>query len=167
LTSLIISICGLPIYQAYEKQMYKIGRIKYINTHPLTQMDGLIKLNVSSIEHLPIGYDWEDVGTEFIHQGMIYDVLKIIKSEKGFTITALADAPEILLDQKHVQLAQQQKESSSKSKQIFKWVFSPYINIQKDFLLLSSQYCVSNFPTVYEELVFAIIEKDFMPPEMN
>jgi hypothetical protein len=167
LVSLIISICGLPLYHVYEKQQYKIARIKYINTHPLEQMDGLIKFHVSSMDHLPIGYDWEDKGTEFIYNGMLYDVIHIVKSEIGLTITALADAPEISLDQKHIQLAQQQKESSSKSQQIFKWVFAPYIHIQKENKFILIYKTSPNFPTLQSNLVFTSIEKPYLPPKMN
>jgi len=167
LVSLIISICGLPLYHVYEKQQYKIARIIYINTHPLEQMDGLITLHVSSMDHLPIGYDWEDKGTEFIYNGMLYDVIHIVKSEIGLTITALADAPEISLDQKHIQLAQQQKESSSKSQQIFKWVFAPYIHIQKENKFILIYKTSPNFPTLQSNLVFTSIEKPYLPPKMN
>ena len=167
MASLIISICGLPIYQAYEKQVYKVGRIKYINSHPLTQMDGLITLKITSMDCLPSGYDWEDKGAEFVYNGMLYDVIHIVKAEKGLIITGLADAPEISLDKKHIQLAQQQKESSSKSKQIFKWVFAPYINIQKENIFPTSYYCTSDFPMLYQDIVFATIEKEYMPPKMN
>lgn len=167
MVSLIISICGLPLYHVYEKQQYKIARIKYINTHPLEQMDGLIKFHVSSMDHLPIGYDWEDKGTEFIYNGMLYDVIHIVKSEIGLTITALADAPEISLDQKHIQLAQQQKESSSKSQQIFKWVFAPYIHIQKENKFILIYKTSPNFPTLQSNLVFTSIEKPYLPPKMN
>jgi hypothetical protein len=167
LVSLIISICGLPLYHVYEKQQYKIARIKYINTHPLEQMDGLIKFHVSSMDHLPIGYDWEDKGTEFIYNGMLYDVIHIVKSEIGLTITALADAPEISLDQKHIQLAQQQKESSSKSQQIFKWVFAPYIHIQKENKFILIYKTSPNFPTLQSNLVFTSIIKPYLPPKMN
>ncbi len=166
MVSLIISICGLPLYHVYEKQQYKIARIKYINTHPLEQMDGLIKFHVSSMDHLPIGYDWEDKGTEFIYNGMLYDVIHIVKSEIGLTITALADAPEISLDQKHIQLAQQQ-ESSSKSQQIFKWVFAPYIHIQKENKFILIYKTSPNFPTLQSNLVFTSIEKPYLPPKMN
>ena len=79
-----------------------------------------------------MGYKWEDEGAEFTYKGMLYDIINIYKSESGFIINALADAPEISLDQKHIQLAHQQKESSSKSQQIFKWVFAPYIHWQKE-----------------------------------
>jgi hypothetical protein len=147
--------------------MYKVARIKYINTHPMAQMDGLIKLNVFSIDHLPNGYDWEDKGTEFIYNGMLYDVIHIVKSESGLTITALADAPEILLDQKHIQLAQQQKESSSKSQQIFKWFFTPYIQIQKENIFIPIYKTSPNFPMMHPDLVFTSIEKPYLPPEMN
>ena len=167
MVSLIISICGLPLYHVYEKQQYKIARIKYINTHPLEQMDGLIKFHVSSMDHLPIGYDWEDKGTEFIYNGMLYDVIHIVKSEIGLTITALADAPEISLDQKHIQLAQQQKESSSQSQQIFKWVLAPYIPIQNGINFIPIYKTSPNFPTLQSNLVFTSIEKPYLPPKMN
>lgn len=167
LASLIISMCGLSIYKAYEKHMYKVARIKYINTHPLTEMDGLITLTISSIDQLPNGYDWEDKGTEFVYKGMMYDVINIINEEAGITILALADAPEISLNQKHVQLAQQQKESSSKSKQIFKWMFVPYLNTQKVDLILHKDYCSSAYPIMYQDIVFITIEKNYVPPEMG
>jgi len=167
LASLIISICGLPLYHVYEKQLYKIARIEYINTHPLEQMDGLITLHVSSMDHLPSGYDWEDKGTEFVYQGMMYDVIHIDKGKTGLTITALADAPEISLDQKHIQLAQQQKESSSQSQQIFKWVFAPYIPIQKENNFIPIYKTSPNFPTLHPNLVFTSTEKPYLPPEMN
>lgn len=167
LVSLIISICGLPLYHVYEKQLYKAARIKYINTHPLVQMDGLITFNVSSIDHLPSGYDWEDKGAEFVYNGMLYDVIHIIKGETGLTITALADAPELSLDQKHIQLAQQQKESSSKSQQIFKWVFAPYIHIQKENIFIPIYKTSPDFPMMYPDLVFTFIEKPYLPPKMN
>ena len=167
LVSLIISICGLPLYHVYEKHQYKIARIKYINTHPFEQMDGLITLHVSSMDHLPSGYDWEDKGTEFVYNGMLYDIIHIVKGKKGLTITALADAPEISLDQKHIQLAKQQKESSSKSKQIFKWVFAPYIQILNGINFITIYKTSPKFPTLYPNLVFTSIEKPYLPPEMN
>jgi hypothetical protein len=167
LLSLIISICGLPLYHVYEKQLYKIARIKYINTHPLAQMDGLITLHVSSIDYLPSGYQWEDKGTEFVYNEMLYDVIHVVKGETGMTITALADAPEISLDQKHIQLAQQQKESSSKSQQIFKWVFAPYIHIQKENNFIPIYKTTPNFPTMHPDLVFTSIEKPYLPPKMK
>ena len=167
LASLIISICGLPLYHVYEKQLYKIARIKYINTHPLEQMDGLITLHVSSIDHLPSGYDWEDKGTEFVNNGMMYDVIHIVKGKTGLTITALADAPEISLDQKHIQLAQNQKERSSQSQQIFKWVLAPYIPIQNGINFIPIYKTSPNFPRLHPHLVFTSIEKPYLPPEMN
>ena len=167
LVSLIISICGLPLYRAYEKQLYKVARIKYINTHPLVKMDGVITLNISSFEHLPSGYNWEEKGTEFFYNGMLYDIIHIIKTEKGLTITALADAPEISLDQKHIQLAQQQKESSSKSQQIFKCVFAPYVPIQKENIFIPIYKTSAKFPRLHPNLVFTSIEKPYLPPEMN
>ena len=54
-------------------------------------MDGLITLHVSSIDHLPSGYDWEDKGTEFVYNGMMYDVIHLIASTitpPGTAVTA-------------------------------------------------------------------------------
>ena len=163
----MISMCGIQLYQIYEKQMYKIARIKYVNSHPTEHLEGHITLKLSSLDELPMGYKWEDEGAEFTYKGMLYDIINIYKSESGFIINALADAPEISLDQKHIQLAHQQKESSSKSQQIFKWVFAPYIHWQKENLFLNCYQSSINFPNKSQDIVSIPLGKLLSPPEMN
>lgn len=162
-----ISMCGFQIYHTYEKQMYKHARIKYIKTHPTEQLEGLISLKLTSFDCLPVGYEWEDKGTEFTFNGMLYDIISISKCESGFIINALADASEITLDQKHLQLAQQQKEQSSKSQQIFKWVFAPFINTQKDNLFIGYFYSTPIFTNTRQDIVSMSLDNLLMPPEMN
>ena len=82
-------------------------------------------------------------------------------------VTKTSTLIEISLDQKHIQLAQQQKESSSKSQQIFKWVFAPYIHIQKENKFILIYKTSPNFPTLQSNLVFTSIEKPYLPPKMN
>lgn len=147
--------------------MYKNARIKYINSHPNEQLEGLIKLKLTSLDDLPAGYEWEEKGSEFTFNGILYDIINVAKFESGWIIHALVDAPETSLLQKHSQLAQQQKERSSKSQQIFKWVFAPYLQAQKDNLNIAYFYTISIFPNTRQDIVSMSLDNLLLPPEMN
>lgn len=147
--------------------MYKNARIKYIKSHPASQLDGLITLQLVSLDELPLGYAWEDKGTEFTYNGMLYDIINIYPSEAGFIINALADVTEISLDQKHIQLAQQQKERSSKTQQIFKWVFTPFVSIQIEDTCIFCLNSGIHYPMFSQNIVAIPQDNLRLPPEMN
>lgn len=43
---------------------------------------------------LPEGYQWEEEGREFSHQGMFYDIISLTKTESGWELIAASDKEE-------------------------------------------------------------------------
>lgn len=160
-------MCGLPLYHAYEKQMYKKARVHYIKHHPVSKMDGLLIIKLSTPEKLPNGYTWEEEGAEFWYQNMLYDIIQIQKINNQWEMTALADVQELSIDQKHAELAQQQKENSSKTQSLFKWVFTPYVfigDVNESKIRSTSKLYFSFF---HQNIAFVAANPPYMPPKMN
>ena len=118
-------------------------------------MDGLVRIMVEEIDNLPKGYEWEEVGAEFRHQGMLFDIVSVKKINSKFEIIALADEAEVTIEKTHDELAHQQHENNKKAQKLFKWVFAPYINETK-----STDFVFNNF----QLLIFPRLKQGILNP---
>ncbi len=55
LLGLVISMCGLPLFYAFQKHLHKQSQFNYILHHPQEKMEGLVRITVDEIDNLPMG----------------------------------------------------------------------------------------------------------------
>jgi hypothetical protein len=77
-----------------QEQWHESKVFAMIAEGDVTAFENQITFTVQDKEVLPAGYAWEEEGREFIHQGMLYDIIAIKKIEAGWLITAAADEAE-------------------------------------------------------------------------
>ncbi len=167
LFGLVISMCGLPLFYAFQKHLHKQSQFNYILHHPQEKMEGLVRITVDEIDNLPMGYEWEETGAEFRHQGMLFDIVSVKKINSKFEITALADELEVTMEKTHDELAHQQQENNKKAQKIFKWVFAPYINETKSTNFVFNNFQLLIFPRVKQDILHQWNACPYMPPKVN
>lgn len=77
-----------------QEQWHESKVFAMIAEGDVTAFENQITLTVQDKEVLPDGYVWEEEEREFIHQGILYDIIAIKKIETGWLITAAADEVE-------------------------------------------------------------------------
>jgi hypothetical protein len=167
LLALVISICGLPLFYAFQKQLHKQAQFNYIETHPQEKMEGLIHLTVKDVESLPTGFEWEEENIEFRFHGMMYDVVSIKKKNAEWIITALADTVEVSIEKTNQQFAKQDQENNQKAQKLFKWVFTPYISFSNAEVSIIYDMASIYFPMIKQSAVQRWAASPYLPPKVN
>ncbi len=102
--------------------------------------DHLISLQLKDKYILPDGYEWEEEGREFSHEGMFYDIVSLTKTDKGWELIAASDEDEAEIVAKQHKSHNADKEmtgqrSSKKHKSNFnfslydQWVETAYLKV--------------------------------------
>ena len=167
LLALVISICGLPLFYAFQKHLHKQAQFNYIETHPQEKMEGLIHLTVKDIEILPKGFEWEEENIEFRFHGMMYDVVSIKKINTEWIITALADAVEVSIEKTNQQFAKQDQENHKKAQKLFKWVFTPYVSLSNTEVSIINDIASIYFPIMKQDIIQRWPASPYLPPKVN
>jgi len=167
LLALVISIGGLPMFYAFQKQLHKQAQFNYIETHPQEKMEGLIRLTVKDVEILPKGFEWEEENFEFRFQGMMFDVVSIKKTNTEWIITALADTVEVSIEKTNQQFAKQDQENHKKAQKLFKWVFTPYVSLSNTEVSIINNIASIYFPIMNQAAVQRWAASPYMPPKVN
>jgi len=167
LLAMVISICGLPLFYAFQKQLHKQAQFNYIETHPQEKMEGLIRLTVKDVESLPTGFEWEEENIEFRLHGMMYDVVSIKKINTEWIITALADTVEVSIEKTNQQFAKQDQENHKKAQKLFKWVFTPYVSLSNTEVSIINDIASIHFPIIKQAAVQRWAASPYMPPKVK
>ena len=86
-----------------QEQLHEQERFASIDAGILNQIEApnskdtkehQIKLYLKDKTVLPKGYQWEEKGREFSHEGMFYDIVALTKTEAGWELVAAADKEE-------------------------------------------------------------------------
>jgi hypothetical protein len=167
LLALVISICGLPLFYAFQKHLHKQAQFNYIETHPQEKMEGLIHLTVKDVEKLPAGFEWVEENIEFRFQGMMYDVVSIKKTNTKWVITALADRVEVSIEKTNQQFAKQDQENHKKAQKLFKWVFTPYVSLSNTEVSIINDIASIYFPIMKQDIIQRWPASPYLPPKVN
>jgi hypothetical protein len=167
LLALVISICGLPLFYAFQKHLHKQAQFNYIETHPQEKMEGLIHLTVKDVEKLPAGFEWVEENIEFRFQGMMYDVVSIKKTNTKWVITALADRVEVSIEKTNQQFAKQDQENHKKAQKLFKWVFTPYVSLSNTEVSIMYDLVSIHFPIMKQDIIQRWPASPYLPPKVN
>ncbi len=77
-----------------QEQWHEQERFASIAAGEMIEEDFQIKLQLKDKTILPEGYQWEEEGREFSHQGMFYDIISLTKTESGWELIAASDKEE-------------------------------------------------------------------------
>jgi len=110
----------------------------YATAYSENDTDHLISLQLKDKFILPDGYEWEEEGREFSHEGMFYDIVSLTKTDKGWELIAASDKDEAEIVAKQHKSQHADKEmtgqrSSKKQKGSFnfslydQWVEAAYL----------------------------------------
>ncbi len=77
-----------------QEQWHEQERFASIAAGETIEEDHQIKLLLKAKTILPEGYQWEEEGREFSHQGMFYDMISLTKTESGWELIAASDKEE-------------------------------------------------------------------------
>ncbi len=123
--------------------MHEQERFASIDAGELNEKEHQIKLILQDKATLPIGYQWEERGREFSHDGMFYDIVSLIKTETGWELVAAADKEEAEIVAKQTKALHLDKEiagNKKTSKSKLNFIFSLYESIveQQSYQVLLS-----------------------------
>ena len=77
-----------------QEQWHEQERFASITAGETIEEDHKITLQLKDKTILPEGYQWEEEGREFSHQGMFYDIISLTKTESGWVLIAASDKEE-------------------------------------------------------------------------
>lgn len=107
LIALLLSTGSFSFYLWIREQVHEAKVFSMIHDKALNQQ--MLQSNVSFLVEnktvLPKGYSWEEEGREFSHQGKLYDIISIIKTNEGWMITAVSDDIEVKIVDGKLELA--------------------------------------------------------------
>ena len=118
LIALLLSTSSFSFYLWIREQVHeaKIFAMIHNNNFQINESQSSISLTVENETILPKGYDWEEEGREFMHQGKLYDILSIVKVNEGWKITAVSDDIELNMLNGNLELAINSNTHTEKSK---------------------------------------------------
>lgn len=96
--------------------MHEQERFASIDAGELNDKEHQIKLILQDKAILPEGYQWEEQGREFSHEGMFYDIVSLIKTQAGWELVAAADKEEAEIVAKQSKSAHLDKEIAGNKK---------------------------------------------------
>ena len=145
LIALLLSTSSLTLFYWVQEQWHEQERFANIDAGELNtkadsenDTDHLISLQLKDKFILPDGYEWEEEGREFSHEGMFYDIVSLTKTDMGWELIAASDKDEAEIVAKQHKSQHADKEmtgqrSSKKQKSSFnfslydQWVEAAYL----------------------------------------
>lgn len=91
---MLLSTSSLSLFYWIQEQWHEQERFASITAGETIEEDHQIKLLLKDKTILPEGYQWEEEGREFSHQGMFYDIISLTKTESGWELIAASDKEE-------------------------------------------------------------------------
>ncbi len=116
---------------------------------------------------LPEGYQWEEDGREFSHQGMFYDIISLTKTESGWELIAASDKEEaeIVAKQQKTQHADKEMAGQHHSKkQKTNFNFSLYDQWTDATALIVSINSVQQANTFFQDRLTQLFLGQISPP---
>ncbi len=77
-----------------QEQWHEQERFASIAAGETIEEEHQITLKLKDKTILPDGYQWEEKGREFSHNGMFYDIVSLTKTEAGWELVAASDEEE-------------------------------------------------------------------------
>ena len=101
LIALLLSTSSLTLFYWVQEQWHEQERFTNIDAGELyakayseNYTDHQITLQLKDKSILPEGYQWEEEGREFSHEGMFYDIVSLTKTDTGWELIASSDEEE-------------------------------------------------------------------------
>ena len=101
LIALLLSTSSLTLFYWAQEQLHEQERFANMDASDLygkayseNDTDHLISLQLKDKYILPDGYEWEEEGREFSHEGMFYDIVSLTKTDMGWELIAASDEDE-------------------------------------------------------------------------
>lgn len=117
--ALLLSTSSLSYFYWLEEKIHESKIFAQIDKEEwqIKEHQNIISLVVDNKEILPEGYEWEEEGREFSHQGMFYDIISVQKTNKGWIIKAASDEEEAVMvaAKTKAQIKDQQAHKKSKN----------------------------------------------------
>jgi hypothetical protein len=97
--ALLLSTSSLSYFYWLQEKVHEQERFANIDAGKFEENDDndnsdQITLIVKDKSILPEGYQWEEEGREFSHQGMFYDIVSLTKTDAGWKLIAASDKEE-------------------------------------------------------------------------
>jgi hypothetical protein len=159
LIALLLSTSSLTLFYWVQEQLHEQERFSnmdaselYAKAYSANDTDHLISLQLKDKFILPDGYEWEEEGREFSHEGMFYDIVSLTKTDKGWELIATSDKDEAEIVAKQHKSQHADKEmtgqrSSKKQKSNFnfslydQWIETAYLKVE----VVSNQLTYTTF----------------------
>ena len=118
LIALLLSTSSFSFYLWIREQVHeaKIFAMIHNKNYQINDGQSSISFTLENKTVLPKGYVWEEEGREFIHQGKLYDIVSTVKTNDGWTITAVSDDIELYMLNGNLELAINSNTHAEKSK---------------------------------------------------
>lgn len=97
-----------------QEQWHEQERFASIAAGETVEEDHQITLQLKDKTILPDGYQWEEKGREFSHQGMFYDIVSLTKTASGWELIAASDKEEAEIVAKQQKTQHTENEIASK-----------------------------------------------------
>lgn len=152
-----------------QEQLHEQDRFTSINAGESIEEEHQITLHLKDKAILPKGYQWEEMGREFSHEGMFYDIVSLTHTQAGWELIATSDKEEaeIVLKQNKIQqtdkeIGGQQKSSKQKSNFSFS-IYDLYVEYTYQVSILQLNQIV--FSTLKDRLTHPYLSQVSPPPK--
>lgn len=149
--------------------MHEQERFASIDAGEFDKKEHQITLILKDKTILPVGYNWEEMGREFSHEGMFYDIVSLIKTEAGWELVAAADKEEAEIVAKQSNTLHGDKEigadqKSNKQKTSLKFsLYDQFVECQYRMLFLQSKQLI--YMTYEDRLTNHFLGQIHLPPK--
>lgn len=168
-TALLLSTSSLSLFYWVQEQLHEQEKFASIDAGELEGNEHQIKLILQDKAILPEGYQWEEKGREFSHEGMFYDIVSLTKTEAGWELVAAADKEEAEIVAKQFKADHLDKEiagnkKTTKLKLSFNFsIYDKILEEQSSPVLLNLKLKASAYYS--DRLSQQIIDRISPPPE--
>lgn len=150
-----------------QEQWHEQERFASIAAGETIEEDHQIKLLLKAKTILPEGYQWEEEGREFSHNGMFYDIVGLTKTDAGWELIAASDKEEaeIVAKQQKTQHADKELTGQHASKKLKTSIhFSLYDQWTDAAALIVSINSVQQANTFYQDRLTQLFLGQISPP---
>ncbi len=165
--ALLLSTSSLSLFYWVQEQWHEQERFASIAAGESIEEEDQITLQLKDKTILPEGYQWEEEGREFSHNGMFYDIVALTKTATGWELIAASDKEEaaIVANQQKTQHADKELTGQHASKKIkTSFHFSLYDQWTDTAALIVSINSVQQANTFYQDRLTQLFLGQISPP---
>jgi len=166
-TALLLSTSSLSLFYWVQEQWHEQERFASIAAGESIEEEHQITFLLKDKTILPEGYQWEEEGREFSHQGMFYDIVSLTKTATGWELIAASDKEEAEIVAKQQKTQHTDKEMAGQhhsKKQNTNFNFSLYDQWTDTAALIVSISSVQHANTFYQDRLTQLFLGQISPP---